>query len=241
MTESQQYSSRLFRASDGEGGSKKIAFLNTLWGRVAVVSLTLILLAAAMQLVSKKNGVRQKQTVSMTSSTVFQGTPRSEKGIKKAEEIPAQKPAAVLNSDTEFRLQQTEKALLALQQQTQWQQRHWEELQKNLENTQKLLIQQQERLTFLHEAEKKAKNRSKIEQSNGQSKVKKTIIEHVPTYTLQAVVPGRAWIVRDDGMLFTVAVGDNVRGFGVVARIAPEEGAVYARTGAVIRFEALYV
>ena len=55
-----------------------------------------------------------------------------------------------------------------------------------------------------------------------------------PIYTVQAVIPGRAWLSTNDGSTLTVAVGDVVPGFGEVVSIDSMKGLVVTRSGQVI-------
>jgi hypothetical protein len=50
-------------------------------------------------------------------------------------------------------------------------------------------------------------------------------------YFVQAVVPGRAWLKAADGTVETVAVGDDLSGYGKVTSIDPYSGAVETSTG----------
>lgn len=50
-------------------------------------------------------------------------------------------------------------------------------------------------------------------------------------YTVQAIIPGRAWLKSDSGDTVTVAEGDTLRGVGRVVRIDPYDGVVSLDTG----------
>ena len=50
-------------------------------------------------------------------------------------------------------------------------------------------------------------------------------------YNVQAVVPGRAWLMHDSGKSVTVAVGDKLPGFGVVVDIDALNGVVVTSSG----------
>lgn len=56
-------------------------------------------------------------------------------------------------------------------------------------------------------------------------------------YFLKAVIPGRAWIIAQNGSTLTVSKGARVPGYGIVEAIYPAEGKVVMSTGAVIRFK----
>lgn len=52
-----------------------------------------------------------------------------------------------------------------------------------------------------------------------------------PHYRVQAAVPGRAWLKNDDGDTLSVAVGDNLPGYGIVVSIDGVEGYVLTSAG----------
>lgn len=50
-------------------------------------------------------------------------------------------------------------------------------------------------------------------------------------YSVQAIIPGRAWLRADNGETVTVAEGDMIRGAGRVVKIDPYDGVVEVNTG----------
>lgn len=59
-----------------------------------------------------------------------------------------------------------------------------------------------------------------------------------PTYHVQAVLPGRAWLVRDqDSATITVAVGDVLPGYGNIVSINPNRASVITSTGYTIPYK----
>ncbi len=50
-------------------------------------------------------------------------------------------------------------------------------------------------------------------------------------YTVQAIIPGRAWLRSDNGETVTVAEGDMIKGLGRVTKIDPYDGVVQVNTG----------
>jgi hypothetical protein len=50
-------------------------------------------------------------------------------------------------------------------------------------------------------------------------------------YSVQAIIPGRAWLKSDSGDTVTVAEGDMLRGYGRVTKIDPYDGIVNIDTG----------
>ena len=61
-------------------------------------------------------------------------------------------------------------------------------------------------------------------------------VRHFEHYFIQAVIPGRAWLVAENGSTLTVREGSNVPGYGRVKLIDPHEGRVMTSSGLVIRF-----
>lgn len=57
-----------------------------------------------------------------------------------------------------------------------------------------------------------------------------------PYYHVEAVVPGRAWLRDHSGTTITVSKGDQIRGYGYVTNIDPENGVVVTSSGIVIRY-----
>ena len=50
-------------------------------------------------------------------------------------------------------------------------------------------------------------------------------------FSVQAIIPGRAWLRSDNGEALTVAEGDTIKGFGRVTKIDPYDGIVEVNTG----------
>ncbi|MES2204258.1 MAG: hypothetical protein V4496_03460 [Pseudomonadota bacterium] len=57
-----------------------------------------------------------------------------------------------------------------------------------------------------------------------------------PQYTVEAVVPQRAWLQAGDGSTVTVMIGDDVPGLGAVVSIDPYSGNVTTASGTVIKY-----
>ena len=58
-------------------------------------------------------------------------------------------------------------------------------------------------------------------------------------YYIQAVIPGRAWLIATNGSTLTVREGSTIPGYGIVRKIDPNLGKVFMSTGKVIRFSQL--
>ncbi len=69
-----------------------------------------------------------------------------------------------------------------------------------------------------------------IPQSTVQQKTMKSAI----VYNVQAVVPGRAWLMSEAGKSLTVAVGDSLPGLGVVVDIDSLNGVVLTSAGTLL-------
>ena len=73
---------------------------------------------------------------------------------------------------------------------------------------------------------------------------KPRIIKHVAhkirtpgvSYAIQAVIPGRAWLIASNGSTLTVREGSVIAGLGRVSLIDPRQGRVVISSGRVIRF-----
>lgn len=59
---------------------------------------------------------------------------------------------------------------------------------------------------------------------------------HYPKYYIQAVIPGRAWLIASNGATLTVREGTLVAGYGMVKLIDPNQGRVMTSSGQVIKF-----
>ena len=55
-------------------------------------------------------------------------------------------------------------------------------------------------------------------------------------YFIQAVIPGRAWLIATNGSTLTVREGTLIAGLGMVTLIDPRQGRVLTSSGQVIRF-----
>lgn len=59
---------------------------------------------------------------------------------------------------------------------------------------------------------------------------------HYHKYFIQAIIPGRAWLVATNGSTLTVRDGSVIRGYGTVKLIDPNQGRVLTSSGQVIKF-----
>lgn len=61
----------------------------------------------------------------------------------------------------------------------------------------------------------------------------------VMTYSIQAIIPGRAWLIASNGSTITVREGTLIPGYGAVKLVDPAQGQVLTSTGKVIKFSQL--
>ena len=61
-------------------------------------------------------------------------------------------------------------------------------------------------------------------------------INQRPKFYIQAVIPGRAWLIATNGTTLTVREGTAIAGYGIVKLIDPDQGRVMTSSGQVIRF-----
>ncbi|ASQ45266.1 type IVB secretion system protein IcmG/DotF [Legionella clemsonensis] len=68
--------------------------------------------------------------------------------------------------------------------------------------------------------------------------VRKVVIKAPPppSYFIQAIIPGRAWLIAQNGSTITVREGTQVAGYGVIKLIDSRQGRVLTSSGRVIRF-----
>lgn len=59
---------------------------------------------------------------------------------------------------------------------------------------------------------------------------------HYPKYYIQAVIPGRAWLIATNGSTLTVREGTIIAGYGTVKLIDPNQGRITTSSGQIIRF-----
>lgn len=58
----------------------------------------------------------------------------------------------------------------------------------------------------------------------------------LPTYHIQAVIPGRAWLIATNGSTITVREGTKIAGYGIIKLIDATQGRVITSSGRVIKF-----
>jgi len=68
------------------------------------------------------------------------------------------------------------------------------------------------------------------------SKVRRASPIHYEQYFIQAIIPGRAWLISSNGQTLTVTVGSRVPGYGTIKKILPLEGRVILSSGRILKF-----
>lgn len=76
------------------------------------------------------------------------------------------------------------------------------------------------------------------ERAKARPKIVKHVVHHPAfvKYYLQAVIPGRAWLIATNGSTLTVRVGTIIPGYGMVKFIDAIQGQILTSTGQMIRF-----
>lgn len=68
--------------------------------------------------------------------------------------------------------------------------------------------------------------------------VKKVVIRTPPppVYFIQAVIPGRAWLISQNGSTISVREGTRIAGYGIIRLIDSRQGKIITSSGRIIRF-----
>jgi hypothetical protein len=104
-----------------------------------------------------------------------------------------------------------------------------EELTRRMNHIEKNLNQ----ITELLRAAKSQPNASANAPSFSSPEAARPAAEEGPRliYTVQAIIPGRAWLKSESGDTVTVAAGDYLKGYGRVTKVDPYDGVVTIDTG----------
>jgi len=85
---------------------------------------------------------------------------------------------------------------------------------------------------------KKAKTKSKAKQHIAAVGKKANVIQSSKvSYYIKAMIQGRAWLMTSEGSSTTVAVGDNLPGYGNISIIDVDNGQVVTSSGTVIKYK----
>jgi len=76
------------------------------------------------------------------------------------------------------------------------------------------------------------------QQTEKKVRASKKVVAATPPaqYFLQAIIPGRAWLISTNGDTVTVREGTRISSYGVVRFIDAKRGRVLTSSGQVIRF-----
>ena len=100
-----------------------------------------------------------------------------------------------------------------------------------VETNSKALIEQKKKLDQLTHTVKAIGKKSILQRTNKINRAKSL----QKALTITAIVPGRAWVKTDNGDYYTVSVGDEIPGHGVVQKIEPDYGRVITSEGTIIK------
>ncbi|GGI89892.1 type IVB secretion system protein IcmG/DotF [Legionella impletisoli] len=67
-------------------------------------------------------------------------------------------------------------------------------------------------------------------------KVVRRVVKPITKCYVQALIPGRAWLICTNGATLTVREGSTIPGYGLVKLIDPHQGRVMTSSGQIIRF-----
>ena len=98
-----------------------------------------------------------------------------------------------------------------------------------LQNKQMILIEAIDKLTVIQ------KSRPSPKPYHPVSRIIPPHIEHIHYY-IQAIIPGRAWLINSHGNTITVKVGSKVPNYGIVDKIDHLQGRVITSSGKILRF-----
>jgi intracellular multiplication protein IcmG len=105
-----------------------------------------------------------------------------------------------------------------------------DEIKQSMEQISEKMDQQSQQMVRLQSI-----NRAKRIASTQKSKKVTPKVEQT-RYFIQAVIPGRAWLMSTKGTMLTVSRGSEVPGYGDVRLINPKLGRIFTSSGRIIKF-----
>jgi intracellular multiplication protein IcmG len=66
---------------------------------------------------------------------------------------------------------------------------------------------------------------------------KSTLKKGVAKYTIQAMLPGRAWLITNSGSVMSVRLGEQLPGYGTIDTMDPVEGKILTSSGRIIEYK----
>lgn len=79
-------------------------------------------------------------------------------------------------------------------------------------------------------------NKLKAQALAKKRKKKKVTYKPRTIYHIQAIIPGRAWLISNQGSTITVVEGSAIPGYGTVSIIDPHQGHIILKSGKMIKF-----
>lgn len=131
---------------------------------------------------------------------------------------------------------QTHQRMQALQQKNQDLGKQVDAMERALKNSNAAVSQMQQTMSTMNESLSKLQAQFEKQNKPKQKQQHEHKQPPPPDYTVQAVIPGRAWLRSDKGDTITVIQGDKVTGYGVVKNIDPQQGSVKTSSGKVFEF-----
>jgi len=211
--------------------------------RIGMVSLGLVIVVFAVYKImgvffsgpiTKKNASQppMMQTLNQPTPTIQQPTP-----MEQALPLPSQPTSSTTN-------QEVESKLAALESASQSNKNDLAQITTNVGAVNRSILTVNEKLTELNATLERLSNevsfqRAQLDQMKKKVVKRKTGMHKSQPqvqYYLQAVVPGRAWIMGTGGKPITVREGSTIPGHGRVKSIDPHQGTVTTTDGATIKF-----
>lgn len=151
---------------------------------------------------------------------------------------PAKPPVALTENvmtSLKVKQEQTERELLAIRSQLGTMSQNMSDLSAQLADVKQTMLVLHERLE--KQSEQMVQLKSVRRQHARQPKsVRRVDVATRPVYYIQAIIPGRAWLISTQGSTLTVSQGSMIPGYGTVRLINAKIGRVFTSSGRVIRF-----
>ena len=145
-------------------------------------------------------------------------------------------------------IQQIAQGVVSVQKNSQLNRTDLNKLSAALASVNRTLVQLDNRLNVINED----LNKTRAELANQKKQVAKQMLVRkararrrsrrrlakLPSYHLEAAIPGRAWLKAQNGSTLTVVVGDRLPGYGYIKQILPQQGVLTTSSGRVVRYSA---
>ncbi len=174
----------------------------------------------------------------------------SDNGASRSSDNISSNPASIATQNVEdasaFERQIMQTEVLLKQQTDELGQKNSEEddkiaqLQRSLLSINRNLADIQQNLSTLTSTVQNLQQQVSASQNQRPINTKPSVARKKPvntvSYTLKAIVPGRAWILGSNGRTFTVRVGDPLSGYGIINAIDSNQGIVGTSSGKLIQY-----